>query len=128
MIVNPEDVRFKAVRAGGPGGQRTNRRSTKVQLWVKIEDLPITDLDKKRVRVKLAKHINHKDEIEVIADEERSQEINRDHALERLNEMILNALKVPKKRWPTSPPRWAENERIKEKKIISKKKESRRLK
>jgi ribosome-associated protein len=126
MIVNPEKVRFKAVRAGGPGGQRTNRRSTKVQLWIKIANLPLTDLEKKRIRAKLAKHVNHKDELEVMADEERSQEMNRDAALRRMNILIKEALKVPKKRIPTEPKRSVEEKRIRIKKMISEKKKARR--
>ena len=127
MIFNPKDIKFKAGRAGGPGGQRTNRRSTKVQLWIQIDKLPLTKLQKKQLRKKLAKHINHKDEIEVMADEERSQEMNREAAVKRLNKVILDALKVPKKRIPTKPSRRSEDNRIAEKKIISAKKQSRRL-
>ena len=81
MIVTLENVRWKAVRASGPGGQRVNRRSTKVQMWVKVEDLPLTDLEKRRIRQNLAHRINHNDELEVWSEEERSQELNRDSAL-----------------------------------------------
>jgi len=126
MIVDEKNVRFKAVRASGPGGQKANRRSTKVQVWVKIGDLPLTELEKKRVRNKLRNHINHKDELEVVEEEERSQELNRDKALARMNQMIESALYVPAPRIPTEPPRSAENERIRKKKIISQKKKGRR--
>ena len=115
------------MRAGGPGGQRTNRRSTKVQLWIRIGDLPLSDIEKRRIRNKLKNYINHRDELEVQSDESRSQELNRDSALEKLNNLLKEALRVPKKRIPIRPTRFAKERRIKEKKIISEKKRSRRL-
>lgn len=127
MLVNEQNVRFKAVRASGPGGQRANRRSTKVQIWVKVSDLPLGGEQKKLIRERLAHHINHNDELEVVNEEERSQELNRDKALERMNQMIEEALRVPPPRILSKPPRSAENFRIKEKKITSEKKRSRRV-
>lgn len=120
-------IRFKAVRASGPGGQRTNRRSTKVELWVKVADLPIADLEKRMVREKLAHHINHNDEIWLTEEEERSQEINRDKALERLHQIVEEAIRAPAPRIPTVPPRGVEEARIREKKIIGLKKKMRRI-
>lgn len=126
MLITGKDVKFKASRSSGPGGQRANRRSTKVQLWVKIGNLPLTEIEKRRIRKKLAKHINHLDELWVENEEERSQEMNRDNALEHVNELIEKALKVPPRRIPTTPPRSAENIRIRAKKIRGEKKKSRR--
>lgn len=126
MLVDPKKVKFKAVRASGPGGQRANRRSTRVQLWVRIEDLPIAKMQKKMLREKLWHHVNHNDEIWVADQEERSQEMNRDKALAHLNSMIENALHVNPPRIRTERPRRAENIRIKFKRVRSIKKQSRR--
>ena len=108
MTINKENVKFKAARSSGPGGQKANRRSTKVQLWVKIGDLALNPSEKKRLRKKLERHINHLDELWVENEEERSQKLNRDKAFEKLNELVNEALKVPKRRIPTSPRRGAE--------------------
>lgn len=126
MIVNLKDVTWKAVRAHGPGGQRTNRRSTKVQMWVRVQDLPVSEIQKRRIRQELAHHINHEDELEVWCEEERSQEMNRERALKHMNVLLEGALKVPAPRIPTEPPRSLEDSRISEKKIVSAKKHSRR--
>lgn len=126
MIVTLQNVRWKAVRASGPGGQRVNRRSTKVQMWAKVADLPFTEVEKRRIRQGLLHRINHKDELEVVCEEERSQELNCDKALRHMNALIEEALKVPEPRIPTKPPRSFENVRIAEKKIVSEKKQSRR--
>lgn len=127
LVRTSNGVKFKAVRASGPGGQRVNRRSTKVQLWVKISGLPLGEAEKKRIRKKLTHHINRKDELEVWSEEERSQELNRDKALGRMNELLKDALKVPPPRIPTVPRRSVEDKRIGEKKLTSLKKRSRRL-
>lgn len=127
MLINEKDVKFKAVRSSGPGGQRANRRSTKVQLWIKIGDLPLSEQQKKKIRRKLASHLNHKDELWIYDQEERSRELNKNKALFRLNEIINEALKEPPRRIPTQPPRSAEEKRIKAKKIRSFKKQSRRV-
>lgn len=126
MFLREKDVRWKAVRASGPGGQRVNRRSTKVQMWIKISDLPMSERERKLVRRKLARHLNRNDEIEVWYEAERSQEENKDHALAHLNQIVLDALKVRSPRIPTEPPRGREDKRIKEKKLVSEKKRSRR--
>lgn len=127
-IINHDLARFKAVRARGPGGQRTNRRSTKIQAWVKIEDLPLSDFQKKLVREKLINRINEKDELEVEEEEEASQFLNKKRALERLNELVSQATKIKPPRIPTEPPKSVEEKRIREKKIKTQKKKSRSLK
>lgn len=127
MLIRKENVQFKAVRGGGPGGQNVNRRSTKVELWVKVSSLPLSDLEKKRIREKLVHHINKEDELWVKDEEERSQEMNRDKALERLNQMIEDALYKPPERIPTEIPRNIENARIHDKKMTSEKKQARRF-
>lgn len=126
MLLDGNEVKWKAVRASGPGGQKVNRRSTKVQMWVKISDLPLSDREKKLLRKKLVHHLNHSDELEVWCEEERSQEQNKDRALEHLNEIILEALKVPPLRIKTEPTRSSEEKRIRGKKIVSEKKRARR--
>lgn len=128
LTIHSPGIRFKTTRAHGPGGQRINHRSTKVQLWVRVCDLPIDETQKKRLRKKLSPHhLNHRDEIWVECEEERSQELNRHKAIEHLNNLIADALYVKPKRIPTEPPRKAKDARIHEKKIISEKKQSRRF-
>jgi len=127
-LVKPEKVKFKAVRARGPGGQRVNRRSTKIQAWVKIEDLSLSNQQKKMIREKLANHINEKDELEVIEEEESFQSLNKKRALERLNEWIKEAIKEKPPRLSSQPPFSAKEKRIEEKKMKSQKKKSRSYK
>lgn len=126
VVMIPKDsVKFKTSRAGGPGGQRVNRRATKVQARLKIGDLNIPDAKKNHIRRKLAKRINKNDELTIESEEERSQARNKKRALEVMDNLIKSALRVKKRRVPTRPSRSAEEKRLKEKKIKSEKKKSR---
>lgn len=125
MILWEKDITFKAVRAGGPGGQNVNRRATKVQARVEINNLPLDEAGKNRVRRKLKNRINDKDELIVEADEERSQKRNRKIAFERMSELIESAIKVQRRRIPTKPSRAAKEKRLQEKKIIGRRKKER---
>jgi len=122
----PRTVRMKAVRARGPGGQRVNRRSTKVQLWVKIEHLPLRPAERRLLRKKLKGCVNRRGEICVESESSRSQELNRDAALRKLQAVIERALTRPRRRISTTPPRGAEDQRIREKKFVSERKRARR--
>mgnify|MGYP001559215298 CR=1 FL=1 len=106
-FASEDNTRFEAVRSSGPGGQNVNRRSTKVHAWVRVGDLLISSDKKKLLRERLAGRINQNDELEVSNDEERSQVMNKERALVRMNELITEAIKIPPKRIPTVVPRGA---------------------
>jgi len=121
-------IKFKTARSSGPGGSNANRRATKVQVWVKVNDLPITEVQKKLLRNKLPRHrLNHNDEVEAWCEEERSQEQNRDHAMEHLTDVINTTLKVNAPRIPTEVPRRVKRERVEDKKRHGFKKALRRV-
>ena len=126
-IVPENLMRFKSARSGGPGGQNVNKRSTKVQAWVIVSRIPVSEMEQKLIREKLAHRINHKDELEVECDEERSHEANKEKAIERMNELILEAIKIPKKRIPTTSPKGIEEKFQDEKKQHSEKKRLRKI-
>gem|GEM_PF-492168 len=126
MFVNNENIKIKTSRSSGPGGQNVNKRSTRVQVWVNIGDLDISEAKKKKLRIKLANKINEKDELETESDEERAQEQNRDRAIEKLNELIKEALYEEKPRIPTGPHQGSIEERLHHKRLRYQKKKSRR--
>lgn len=106
-FASENNTRFEAVRSSGPGGQNVNRRSTKVHAWVRIGDLLISSDKKKLLRERFAGRINQNDELKVSNDEERSQAMNKERALIRMNELITGAIKILPKRIPTGVPRGA---------------------
>ncbi|MCX6788308.1 MAG: peptide chain release factor-like protein [bacterium] len=126
IFVTRESVRTKAVRPSGPGGHMADRRSMKIQMWALVEKLPLTEAHKKMVRKNLAHRINKKDELEVMCEAERSQEENRDTALELMNTLIADAIKVKKPRIPTEPPRNVKDEGVRQRELRYTKKKERK--
>jgi ribosome-associated protein len=126
VTIDPRKIRFKAVRASGPGGSRRNRRATKVQVRVKLSDLALDGKELRRLKSVLEKRVTHRGEVEVQSESSRSQELNRDDAVRKLAALVAQALKVRRQRIPTEPRRGTEERRIREKKLVSEKKQARR--
>ena len=118
-------VRFQATRSGGPGGQRTNRRATKVHLWVPVADLPLTEAEHALLRERLGHQITKQGELEVTCEEERFQVLNRESAQAELERIVREAITPPVPRIPTEPPRSVEERRHIEKDMRSERRKTR---
>jgi len=126
-IVVPADLlRASASRSGGPGGQNVNKVETKVTIEVGVDALPLPDDRKARVRERLATRINRDGVLHVSSQKARSQLANRDHALDRLEELLRDALAEEKPRRKTRVPKAAKRKRVEEKKKLGEKKRLRR--
>lgn len=113
-------------RSGGKGGQNVNKVNTKVHLVMPINSIEgISDEERLRLRSKLSSIINNDDQIFLDVDDERFQERNRAIALSRLENRIIQALKIPKKRIKTKPTKASKERKLKLKKIRSEIKKSR---
>lgn len=98
------ELQIDFARSGGPGGQNVNKTSTKVILrWRVGESHAFNDLQKARIRHKLASRLNNQDEIVIASSEERSQLQNKNNAIARLNSLVKHALIIPKARRATKP-------------------------
>lgn len=116
VFVQDEALTFRAVRSSGPGGQNVNKRSTKIELRVALEAIPLDRGARSRLRRLAGSRLTDAGEIVIAADEERSQRRNREAALGRLREMVARALVRPKPRKKTKPSRGSVERRLKEKK------------
>ena len=121
-----EAVEFRAARAGGPGGQHVNTSATKVELRVRIDDLPYDEAEKARLRERLGGRIGADDALRVTASNERSQRQNRAQAEERLAALIGAALLVDRPRRATAPSAAERRRRREEKARQSERKRGRR--
>lgn len=122
-----KDVRFRTSRSSGPGGQNVNKRSTKVQGRILVSRLLLSEVQHARVLTRLAHRINHKGELEVECEEERTQEGNKRRALELFQKLIVEAVKVPRKRIPTKISKNAEARFQEKKKKDAEKKQLRKF-
>ncbi|MDO8469688.1 MAG: peptide chain release factor-like protein [bacterium] len=124
-LIPPHLVRFQATRSGGPGGQRTNKRATKVHLWVPVDQLPLTETEHVLLRERLGHQITKQGELEVTCEEERFQVLNRETALSELERIVRKAITPPVPRVPTEPPRSVEERRHIEKEMRSERRKTR---
>jgi len=112
-IVIPEhEVEFKAVRARGPGGQNVNKVSSAIHLRFNIRASSLSDDSKQRLLAFDDQRINRQGVVVIKASRHRSQELNRNDALERLHELVHRAAARRKSRRPTRPSKGAKAKRM----------------
>jgi len=113
ITIPDRELQLAFVRASGPGGQNVNKVSSAVQLrFALAESSALTEPVKHRLRQLAGRRLTDDGAILIIARNHRTQEQNRREALERLAELIRQALIAPKKRKPTKPSRAARERRL----------------
>ena len=118
---------FSFSRSQGPGGQNVNKVNSRVLLCLSLQDMScLTEGEIGRIREKLGARINSQNELFLQVQEERSQLINRERALDRMVELVEEALFVPRKRKKTRPGRASRQRRLYIKKRQGDKKKTRR--
>ncbi|MDF2997967.1 MAG: Class peptide chain release factor [Xanthobacteraceae bacterium] len=104
IALDEAEIEESFVRSSGPGGQNVNKLSTAVQLrFDAMASLNLPDGLKARLKVLAGKRMTRDGVIIIIAQRFRTQERNREDALERLIELIRAASVVPVTRRPTRP-------------------------
>ena len=119
------DLQFSAIRASGPGGQHVNKVSTAVELRFDIKSSSLSVQIKSRLMQLNDRRIS-KDGIVVLkAQRYRSQEKNKQDAIDRLTALIEKAAIPAKKRIATRPGKAAKERRLQDKKKTGEKKSRR---
>lgn len=123
-----KETSYKTSRSGGKGGQNVNKVSSKVELLFSIASSTLfTDEEKLLLTEKLQNRLNKDGYVQVICDEERSQYLNKEKAIERLISLLTRALQKPKVRKPTKVSKAVKAARLDSKKMQSAKKENRKV-
>lgn len=125
--IDDKEIKFTFIRAPGPGGQNVNKVATGVQLRFNVlHSSSLSDDVKKRLYVQLASKITLTGDLIIKATNHRTQNRNKEEALQRLQALVLKALTPPKKRKKTKPTKASAQRRLDTKKLHGKKKTLRR--
>lgn len=121
------ELKFKAVRSSGAGGQNVNKVSSKVVLTFDLnKSNALNEEEKVLLTTRLATKLSSENLLILNCDEDRSQLKNKEIVTKRFLEMLKKALIVPKIRKATKISRSAIEKRIKAKRNHSEIKLNRR--
>ena len=116
VSLDENEITFEAIRAQGSGGQKVNKTSVAIHLRFDIAASSLPDFYKEKLLALKDKRITKEGIIVIKSQQHRSQEQNRDEALERLTELIKSVNVVQKKRIVTKPTKGSVNRRLQSKK------------
>jgi ribosome-associated protein len=121
------ELSFSFARSGGPGGQNVNKVSSKALLrWSLGSNAELPEEVKTRLRGLERRRITNEGDLIITSQTYRDQARNMQDCLDRLREIVLRALHVPRPRKPTRPTRGSKKRRLAEKRHRSGVKEGRR--
>ena len=126
IFLDESELIFHFIRSPGPGGQNVNKVATAVQLRFNVLHSSLPEEVRARLLAIIGKKITLQGEIIIKASRFRTQERNKQDAINRLSTLITKAAVSPKKRKKTKPTMGSIERRLDKKKLHGKRKSLRR--
>lgn len=112
VSIPEREIEMSAVRSQGAGGQNVNKVATAIHLRFDIRASSLSDRYKERLLKLNDQRITDDGVVVIKAQEHRSQDQNREEALQRLQNLIKSAVVIPKPRKPSKPTRSSQKKRL----------------
>jgi ribosome-associated protein len=126
ISISVKDLTLKTSRSSGPGGQNVNKLNTRVTLFFDVANYnSFSEHQKRQILARLASRADKSGVIHVVSQKFRTQKANRDAVIERLQQLLQDALRTKPIRRKTNVPRSARERRVKQKRQRSLLKEQR---
>lgn len=120
------ELSWRFSRSSGPGGQHVNTTETRVEvLWSPAQSTVLTDEQMARALARLRGRLVD-GRVSVVSSRYRSQTRNREDAVRRLEDLVTEAVRPPRRRRATAPSRAAVERGRNAKRRHSETKQSRR--
>lgn len=113
LTIPAQELKIAVSRSSGPGGQHVNKTSTRITVhWHVASSGALASAQKEMILQKLVARLTNDGDLVVHNGASRSQQQNKQAALENLAQIIRKALHVPKKRMKTRVPKSAQEARL----------------
>jgi ribosome-associated protein len=116
LEIPEEELDFATSRSSGPGGQNVNKVNTRVTVLFDVDRSAVLTAEQRGLlHERLGGRISREGVLRVASQRHRTQLANRDAAIERLAQLIREALSLKPERIPVEVPKQAQERRLEEK-------------